>query len=114
VILPTMLIAQRFYKHEARTMGGAEGWGFAILFTVLAILISVALVFAYVKLAPGGDLVVADLKSIYQSNPGLVSKIFGGFSLFYLVMVRVMLWTGVRGAIKQEAKLAAKAAAAKG
>jgi len=110
VVVPPMLAAQSFYKHEQRRMTGREGWLFAVWFTVLAFAVSVVVLWVMVIVRPLNIQEMPDLHAILGDGTTIVLSVLGVFAVLLTLLNRLMIWSGIRGAIKQEEKLTAKAA----
>lgn len=110
VILPAMLVGQMFYKHEQRVMGRGEGWSMALVFTVLSIAVSGAIFMVLLQFFQPEEAAVAEMTAIWNNDRQVLLTIAGVFAVMLIPLNRLMLWSGVRGALKNEEKLAARAA----
>lgn len=108
LVMPPMMAAQSFYKHERRRLTRGEGWGMAVLFTVLAFVLSAATFWLSLKLQVLTPRDIADLTSIWNEYQTVFFYVGAAFAVFILLLNKLMLWSAVRGAIKQEEKKAAK------
>lgn len=109
-MIPAILLAGKFYRHETRPMTRGEGWSMALVFTFLAFVVSGVFVFVGLQFSPltPGD--VAVLRDLWQNESRLISIIFAVIFLLYTLLMRLALWSGIRGEIKKSARLAAKQA----
>ncbi|SMX44350.1 ABZJ_00895 family protein [Octadecabacter ascidiaceicola] len=110
VILPPMLVAQLFYKHEVRRMTGGEGWMLAFVFTVLAFVLSAATLWIGIILQPLAEYEAAGLLSLWNEERDILLIVAAVTAVVLILINKLMLWSGVRGSIKQEERLAAKQA----
>lgn len=109
-IMPTLLVAQAFYKHEGRQTTRAEGWLMALIFAILALVLSAVAVWINLTLQPLAPAEVAELKSLIGEDSGILIAVGAGFAVFLMLMNRLMLWSGLRGEFKKADRLAAKQA----
>ena len=109
-MIPAILLAGKFYRFETRRMTRGEGWSMAFVFTFLAFVVSGVFVFAGLQFAPLAPDDVAVLRDIWQNESTLISIIFAVVFLLYILLMRLALWSGIRGEIKKSARLAAKQA----
>ncbi|MBU2994549.1 ABZJ_00895 family protein [Octadecabacter sp. 1_MG-2023] len=110
VLLPAMLVAQQFYKHEQRRMTSGEGWSMAFVFTVLTFAVSAAMIWVGTLIVPLTDVERGTMADMWNNDSQLLMMIAGGFAVFLILVIKLMLWSGVRGEIKKAERLAAKAA----
>lgn len=110
VIVPAMLVAQRFYANESRPMTRPEGWGMAFVFTILAFVISGLVAFASFEFVGLNAAEKAELTSFLADEAQLIMIVGAIIFVMYFLAVRLMLWSGIRGEIKKAERLAAKAA----
>lgn len=82
----------------------------AIVFTILSFAVSGAVIFAVLQAFPMGGNEIAEMRKIWTQERDLVLIIVGGVIVLYILLVRLVLWSGVRGAIKKADRLAAKSA----
>lgn len=108
VILPAMMVAQVFYKHEQRRMSRGEGWSMAVVFTVLAFAVSAAFFAASLQFAPLTGEEGESLSALWNDESSLLFTIGGVFAMFLVLINRLMLWSGVRGEMKKAERAAGK------
>lgn len=110
VIMPPMMVAQTFYKHESRVMTGRESWLLAAIFTALGWVLSAGAVGIILTLQPLNAYEINDLKSLFSDGQSIVMMVIAFFVVFTLMINKLMLWSGCRGEAKKAGRLAAKAA----
>ncbi|MCF2905138.1 ABZJ_00895 family protein [Octadecabacter sp. CECT 8868] len=110
VIVPAMLVAQQFYKHEQRRMTAGEGWFMAVVFTLLTFAVSAVMIGVGTLIVPLTDGERGAMADMWNNDSQLLMMIAGGFAVFLILVIKLMLWSGVRGEIKKAERLAAKAA----
>jgi uncharacterized protein YacL len=104
VILPTLLVAQVFYRHERRPMAALEGWLPAIAFTVLAFVVSGVLAALSLVILPLSPMEQAELSGLWNDEKSILLNV----GAVLVVINNVMLWSGIRGGIKKADRLAAR------
>lgn len=109
-IIPTMLVAQQFYKYEQRRMTAGEGWSMAVVFAILAFLVSGVVIWVGFRLALLSDAELRDVSMLWNGERQILLTVFAIFAVFLVLINKLMLWSGVRGAIKGAERLAAKSA----
>lgn len=106
-IVPVLLLAQLFWRHEGRRETRSEGWTLAIAGTVIGFVLSAG-VFTLLQIVAPDRAMLADLAQVWSEVPGLILGLSGVIGLIYLVGFRLMFWAGLRGETKKAERLAAR------
>ncbi len=109
-IMPTLLVAQAFYKHEGRQTTRGEGWLMALIFAILALVLSGVAVWISLTLQPLSPAEATELKSLFGEGRNILITVGAVFGVFLILINRLMLWSGLRGEAKRTERLAAKKA----
>ncbi|MCW1950789.1 MAG: ABZJ_00895 family protein [Octadecabacter sp.] len=104
-IMPTLLVAQAFYKHEGRQTTRGD-----IDFAILALVLSAVAIWISLTLQPLAPVEVAELKSLFSEGLNIMMTVVAVFALCLILITRLMLWSGLRGEHKKADRLAAKQA----
>ena len=105
IAVPPMLFGHWFYRHEGRGMYAGEGWLMAILFMVLGLVVSFALVsiyFAFVGLS------FFELFPFLEGETTLLVNLLGIYSTIIMLLNRLGLWASIRSSIRRGEAAAAK------
>ena len=110
IILPPMMVAQAFYRHESRAMTRGEGWSMAVIFTILAFVLTAGMMYAGTLIQPLSTYELSELQYLLNEERNMLLIVVAVGAVFLLLTNRLMLWAGVRGELKKAEKIAARKA----
>ena len=110
MIMPPLLVAQAFYKHEQRRMRASEGWTLALIFAVISFALSAAALWAGLASTQTTQEFSRDVSALWGQESRIMMGAFAALAVFLVLTNKLMLWSGIRGEIKKAERLAAKAA----
>lgn len=105
IAVPPMLVGHWFYRHEGRGMYAGEGWLMAILFMILGLAVSFALVsiyFAFVGLS------FFELFPFLRGETKLLVNLLGIYATIIVLLNRLGLWASIRSAMRRGKAAVAK------
>jgi|GEM_PF-5382378 len=105
IAVPPMLVGHWFYRHEGRGMYAGEGWLMAILFMLLGLAVSFALVsiyFAFVGLS------FFELFPFLRGETKLLVSLLGFYAIIIMLLNRLGLWASIRSAMRRSKAAVAK------
>ena len=108
MIVPPMLVAQQFYKHEQRKMRAREGWLMALVFTAIAFLLSLVSLWIGVAQTMPIRQFTRELSQLFNELGNNLLVVAGLGLAFVLLNNKLMLWAGIRGEIKKANRVAGK------
>jgi hypothetical protein len=109
VILPPLMVAQRFYTLEQRRTTRREGWILAVLFTGLAFVVGAAFAVRGALFDPASAESLRELGAIFREDMSFTVIFVSVFALFILLINKLFIWAGIRGEIKKAEREAIKA-----
>ena len=98
IAVPPMLVGHWFYRHESRGMSAGEGWLMAVLFMVLGLAVSFALVSIYFSFV---GLSFFELFPFLRGETKLLVNLLGIYATIIVLLNRLGLWASIRSAIRR-------------
>ncbi len=108
IYLAAMMTGQMWYNRELAAPSSGRKWGLAFLMTVVTVAIQAGMI---VLLKEAMDELGYITRELGGSDQMLIIGAFATVIVLEFLLLRAGIWWGVRGAIKQEERKAAKAAA---
>lgn len=108
VIVPAMMVAQVFYRKEARKMTSRESWLMAFAFAVLAFAVNLTLVWGSWQFVPLSVSETNDLSQLWANGRDILLIIAAIFAVVLVLLNKLMFWSAFRGEIKAAERKAAR------